>query len=179
MSNWNLFRLCKQCFLISWPVTVIYLLKAFSYDDNAPNGPRNWGRISPNCDGRRQSPVNFIWLAATPNFTAPRIAIQGIDKRPTSIRYANDGHGVSVSFNFADGVQPRITGGPLWSETFIFHSLHLHWRSEHTINSHSYDAELHLVHYNAKYGSLEVAASQSDGLAVLGFLYHVRLNFHF
>lgn len=154
-----------------------YLSKAFSYDDNAPNGPRNWGRISSNCDGRRQSPVNFNWFAATPVFHAPKITIQGIDKRPNSIRYANDGHGVTVTFNYADGVQPTISGGPLRSETYVFHSLHIHWRSEHTVNGHFHDAELHLVHYNAKYGSLEQAVSQSDGLAVLGFLYNVRLQF--
>lgn len=114
-------------------------------------------------------------MAAQPILTAPRIIIQGIDKRPTSIRYANDGHGVSITFNFADGIQPSITGGPL-RETYILDSLHLHWRSEHTINNVNCEAELHLVHFNAKYGSLAQAVSKSDGLAVLGFLYHVRFN---
>lgn len=34
----------------------------------------------------------------------------------------------------------------------------------------SYAAEVHLVHFNSKYGSLEAAVGHADGLAVVGFL---------
>ena len=37
-----------------------------------------------------------------------------------------------------------------------------------------YDGELHLVHYNTKYGSFGEAADKSDGLAVLGVFLKVR-----
>ena len=177
---WCLFRWFTQKVLkniVFYYLLFIYILKVncahWNYDPNSPDGPNNWGRVSQNCDGRRQSPVNFDWFAATPILTAPRIRIQDIDKRPSSIQYTNNGHGIAVTFSYADGVQPMVTGGPLELDSYIFHSLHLHWDSEHTINGHHFPAETHLVHFNSKYGSLEQAIKQNDGLAVLGFLHHV------
>lgn len=148
-------------------------MAGFSYDENAPNGPRNWGRINPNCDGKRQSPVNFVWFNATVVLTGPRVTIQNIARRPESIRYENNGHGVSISLNYTNGNQPRFLGGPLGRDSFIFSSMHMHWRSEHTVGSRMLDAELHLVSYNSKYGSLAQALEYPDGLAVLGFLYEM------
>ena len=42
--------------------------------------------------------------------------------------------------------------------------------SEHTINGKRYAAEFHLVHYNSKYNSLNDAAPNADGLAVIGIM---------
>ena len=56
---------------------------------------------------------------------------------------------------------------------------HAHWGaddaqgSEHTVNGKMYPAELHLVHWNKKYESPNVAAGQPDGLAVLGLFMEV------
>lgn len=38
---------------------------------------------------------------------------------------------------------------------------------------HSYAGELHIVHYNSKYGSFSEATKHSDGLAVLAILIEV------
>ena len=52
--------------------------------------------------------------------------------------------------------------------------MHAHWGdkpgkgSEHTLDGKMFDAELHIVHYNAKYGDPSVAVDKPDGLAVLG-----------
>ena len=35
---------------------------------------------------------------------------------------------------------------------------------------------MHLVHYNAKYGSLSDAVNKKNGLAVIGILFDVSLN---
>lgn len=43
-------------------------------------------------------------------------------------------------------------------------------------SSFSYDAELHFVHYNKKYGSMGNATSHPDGLAVLGVFVAVCLS---
>lgn len=43
-------------------------------------------------------------------------------------------------------------------------------------NSYSYAAELHLVHYNTKYGTFAKATAFQDGLAVLGILIKVRVS---
>jgi len=37
----------------------------------------------------------------------------------------------------------------------------------------SYAGEMHLVHYNSKYGNYSNALKYSDGLAVLGVLFQV------
>jgi hypothetical protein len=38
-----------------------------------------------------------------------------------------------------------------------------------------YPAELHIVHFNAKYGSFNDAVAHPDGLAVLGIMMEVKL----
>ena len=69
-----------------------------------------------------------------------------------------------------------MTGGPLGTQTFQFHSFSLHWGndnargSEHTIDSKRFPLEIHLVHFNQKYSSFGDAISQPDGLAVLGIM---------
>ncbi|XP_023802494.1 uncharacterized protein LOC111943840, partial [Cyanistes caeruleus] len=63
--------------------------------------------------------------------------------------------------------------------------MHLHWGgldletsgSEHTIDGMRYFAELHIVHYNSEnYSSFEEAKDKPQGLAVLAFLYTVRVT---
>ena len=57
--------------------------------------------------------------------------------------------------------------------------MHAHWGdiegvgSEHTLNGAPFDAELHIVHYNTKYGSPGEAFDKEDGLAVLGIFLKV------
>lgn len=63
--------------------------------------------------------------------------------------------------------------GPL-SGSYRLIQFHFHWGSsdgqgsEHTVNKKKYAAELHLVHWNTKYGDFGKAVQQPDGLAVLG-----------
>jgi hypothetical protein len=74
--------------------------------------------------------------------------------------------------------KPSFTGGG-FTDTYVFQQLHFHWGSddsigsEHTVNGKSYPGELHLVHYNSKYGDYKSALKHSDGLAVLGVLFQV------
>ena len=57
--------------------------------------------------------------------------------------------------------------------------IHAHWGaregrgSEHQIDGTSYDAEIHIVHYNTKYNCAGDAFDKEDGLAVLGMLVKV------
>lgn len=56
-------------------------------------------------------------------------------------------------------------------------SAHLHWGSptskgsEHTIDGHRFDVEMHIVHKNRKYKSMEMASRAHDGLLVVGVLF--------
>lgn len=69
-------------------------------------------------------------------------------------------------------------------QKYILDSFHFHWGSknglggEHTIGKKSFSAEMHLVHYNAKYGNKDAAVKSGDpkGLAVIGILFEVRMN---
>jgi len=62
---------------------------------------------------------------------------------------------------------------------YQFLQFHWHWGSvssrgsEHTLNGREYPAELHIVHWNTKYGNVGDAVTRRDGLAVLGFFYEV------
>jgi len=66
----------------------------------------------------------------------------------------------------------------------VFQQLHFHWGSddsigsEHTVNGKSYPGELHLVHYNSKYGDYKSALKHSDGLAVLGVLFQPSIVYN-
>lgn len=145
----------------------------YSYDSLAANGPPKWGKINPNCDGSRQSPVDLSLKSGVPVFTSNPFRINDIEKRPQYVKFSNKGYGIVVTFDYADGKQPTITGGPLQSNTYVLDHLHLHFQSEHTVNGITFDAEVHLVHYNSKYSSLQDAMKYPDGLAVLGVLFYV------
>ena len=89
-----------------------------------------------------------------------------------------------------------MSGGPLDS-TYQLAQFHAHWGgenargSEHTVDGkvgsgkylcfknifahrQMFSAELHLVHFNTKYGSLGEAVDKPDGLAVLGIFLKVQ-----
>ena len=57
--------------------------------------------------------------------------------------------------------------------------MHAHWGdregvgSEHTVDGTPCDAELHIVHFNTKYGTPADAFDKEDGLAVLGIFINV------
>ena len=69
---------------------------------------------------------------------------------------------------------PNIRNGGL-PDCYSFVQIHFHWGndtwrggSEHLIRRLRYPAEMHIVHYNAKYGSYEEAIKYPDGVAVIG-----------
>ena len=71
-----------------------------------------------------------------------------------------------------------LSGGVLDHEYELW-QFHAHWGSddaqgsEHQVNGKMYAAELHLVHWNKKYESPNIAAGKPDGLAVLGFFMEI------
>merc|ERR1711973_1069686 len=85
----------------------------------------------------------------------------------------------TITFTYNNGPQPYVTGGRLGSDVYEFLQLHWHWGSvstrgsEHTVDGKEYPAEIHLVHWNKKYGDVQNAVTKADGLAVLGFFYEV------
>lgn len=146
-----------------------------SWGYGTKNGPATWSQQFPLGDGARQSPINIE--------TSTTSSDRAIDTEPLSISYepgkpqplTNTGHGWRVDF---DSGSSSIKGGPLEGE-YQLAQYHCHWGrenergSEHTVDGKRYAAELHLVHFNKKYGTFAAAADKEDGLAVIGVFLEV------
>ncbi|EFX88119.1 alpha-carbonic anhydrase [Daphnia pulex] len=136
--------------------------------------PQKWEEHESNCAGQHQSPININTdEVIVTNY--PKFIFQNYDLVfPESLE--NNGHTVELKIDNEDDEDdlPSISGGGL-DDRYNFAQLHFHWDegllgSEHTINRQKYSAELHVVHYNTKYGSFDNAVPHADGLAVLGIL---------
>uniref|UniRef100_A0A1E1WVQ2 Carbonic anhydrase n=1 Tax=Tityus obscurus TaxID=1221240 RepID=A0A1E1WVQ2_TITOB len=139
-----------------------------------PNGVEFWSDLSENCGGSNQSPVNVICNDVVKtemecfNFTDYK-------KRVPTVDIINlNGRTVEVIPN----EKIKLSGGGL-NGNFELKQFHCHWGkdndegSEHTIDSKSYPLEVHFVHMNEKYSSLDVALENPDGIAVLGVFYEI------
>ncbi|KAK3551438.1 hypothetical protein QTP70_017316, partial [Hemibagrus guttatus] len=136
----------------------------------ANNGPDKWHEKFPIANGPRQSPIDIVTSETQYD---PEL-------RPLTLRYdpsvsldiINNGHSVQVTFA-DDEDKSTLTAGPVIG-TYRLKQFHFHWGSrddkgsEHTVDGKLYPAELHLVHWNTTYSNFGVAASKSDGLAVVG-----------
>lgn len=150
--------------------TVNLVASDWHYPKELPNGvlsdDEDWGGIC--ASGKRQSPVDLAVDASIRgefnsfifhNYDAPM-------KNPNVI---NNGHSIQIS------TVPgpiSIAGGGL-NGNYIFDQMHFHWASEHTINGGRYALELHMVHHDKRYDTIQRAAQEKNGVAVLGILFHV------
>lgn len=144
----------------------------YSYDDEQDNGPSKWPGLC--TSGLRQSPIAYDQAKYEKKVVRPTIIMSGAyQKNPKKVHIINNGRGIAIKFIFANDSFPRITGGPLGNETYIFDSFHYHTPCEHqfVLNSQACVLEIHMVHFNEKYESLENSTDKTDGLAVLGILY--------
>ncbi|XP_046637179.1 carbonic anhydrase 2-like [Daphnia pulicaria] len=156
------------------PLPPIRQLREDSEDWNYKN-PNDWVKSFDKCAGREQSPIDLRVATAIRNHF-PEFKFHGYEVL-LRMEIRNNGHSVELkpALSEATTFLPYITGGGL-NNAYIFHSLHFHWSdnsargSEHTINSVYFPAELHVIHYNHKYGSFENAAQNSDGFAILAIL---------
>nr|XP_040226281.2 carbonic anhydrase 1-like isoform X1 [Anopheles coluzzii] len=142
----------------------------WNYPTPGTNGvmsePERWGG---QCDnGRRQSPIDLTIAAAVRGQFAPLFFSNYMLplKQP---RVTNTGH--SIQINNRDSAI-TMQGGGLGGR-FVLDQMHFHWGSEHTLDDTRYGLELHLVHHDTRYASLEDAVQARNGVAVLGVLFHV------
>ncbi|XP_011194505.2 carbonic anhydrase 2 isoform X2 [Zeugodacus cucurbitae] len=147
----------------------------WSYDN-----PEEWPVNNPQCGGDRQSPI-AINTDKTVNADIPPITFASYDVvLGNYVVLENNGH--TIKFNVPqtiENVPPTITNGPL-EDIYEAAEVHFHWGSptskgsEHVINQRRYDVEMHIVHMNNKYGSVEEAREYEDGLSVIGVLFKVE-----
>jgi len=148
------------------------------------NGPSNWGEMC--AVGQAQSPVNLENQVYEKNLKANPLVFKGYDEKLMNSELTNNGHTLKLSLKSEEGkstatpaIPAEISGGGL-NGTYHFAQLHFHWGqtsnsgSEHWMYSETFPLEVHLVHYNKKYGSLAKAAAKPDGLAVLGTFFHIQ-----
>jgi len=144
------------------------------------NGPSCWhmvddGVFSISLTGTRQSPIN---IETDKNVIETDEALDDLKFSyvpENCTQVGNTGASWKVDVT-PDG--SSLSGGPLEGE-YQLAQFHAHWGgenargSEHTVDGKMFSAELHLVHFNTKYGSFGDAVDKPDGLAVLGILLKV------
>ncbi|XP_047473451.1 uncharacterized protein LOC125028139 isoform X2 [Penaeus chinensis] len=158
------FRKAVFILLLSYTLNRPAAATHWTYDD-----VQKWAEDSPECAGRRQSPVDIL---APKSFKAPSFLFKNYGLMNVSLE--NTGHSLKARLHLQQEEQrPRLAGGGL-SGTFLLDSFHFHWGSEdskgseHLLGSCAFPAEMHLVHFRRKYGSVEEALEYDNGLAVLG-----------
>ncbi|KAG2466747.1 CAH9 anhydrase, partial [Polypterus senegalus] len=128
-----------------------------------------WSSDFEHCNGKSQSPINIDTTTAKYDTRLSAIELQGYElSAEDKLTLKNNGH--TLLLNLPNTM--HITKG--FDNVFVAAQLHFHWGtkevpgSEHTVDGLRFPAEIHVVHYNSKYENLGEAASQPDGLAVLG-----------
>ncbi|XP_006020660.1 carbonic anhydrase 2 isoform X1 [Alligator sinensis] len=139
------------------------------------NGPAHWCKEFPVANGERQSPIDINTRSAKYD---PSLKPLSISYDPSTTRsIVNNGHSFNVEFD--DSADKSVMRGGALDGTYRLIQFHIHWGScegqgsEHTVDGVKYDAELHLVHWNTRYGTFSEAVKHPDGLAVLGILLKV------
>merc|ERR1719357_2160532 len=158
-------------------VLLLYTLFMMSAADNwsyqmaGHGGPDHWPGVCQ--QGQAQSPIDITTAEQT---LLPPWSFSGYVRVMDNIFLTNNGH--SVKFSSATERIPSVTGGGL-PGNFLFAQGHFHWGnssmvgSEHLVGGRAFPLELHLVHYNAKYGTIGEALKYKDGLAVIGIMHEI------
>ncbi|XP_059620833.1 carbonic anhydrase 1 [Phlebotomus argentipes] len=163
-----------------WHLAVLLLCSAsgvsfashWGYPTPRPNGevvgPENWGGA---CDtGLKQSPVDLSFRASVRG-KFPLLHFEDYDEPIKGAQVLNTGH--SIQINVGSPPNVVLSGGGLPSEQYVMEQMHFHWGSEHTINGRRYALELHLVHFDSKFPTIQEAVATRNGVAVLGVLFYV------
>ncbi|XP_029805001.1 carbonic anhydrase 6 [Suricata suricatta] len=164
------------------PVLALLLLGAqaqhgsqWTYSEGALDQAQ-WWKEYPSCGGKRQSPINLQRRKVQYNPSLKALNLIGYQSLVGEFPMTNNGHTVQI------GLPPTMRMTATDGTEYIAKQMHFHWGgesweisgSEHTIDGIRFVAEIHIVHYNSKYKSYNVAQSAPDGLAVLAALIKVE-----
>ncbi|XP_074136415.1 carbonic anhydrase 9 [Sminthopsis crassicaudata] len=127
-----------------------------------------WPRVSRACGGHLQSPVDIRPDSAyfRPDLVPPQL--HGFSLPPDRpLKLQNNGH--TVQLTLPPGLWMTLGLGTEYRAL----QLHFHWGapgapgSEHTVSGHRFPAEIHVVHLDTRFDTVEEALGQPGGLAVL------------
>ncbi|XP_051161376.1 carbonic anhydrase 2-like [Leptopilina boulardi] len=139
-----------------------------------------WKNEFPMCGGRRQSPININLTGNVKKFLTDTIKLNDYWRTPLEMTLTNDGHSVKLTTKWPDNSIPNLSGGLRGRSEYLFDSLHFHWSrtddsgTEHSIDRRRFALEMHIVHYNKKYGSILNAVNRFDGLTVIGLIFQIN-----
>ncbi|KAI1291995.1 Carbonic anhydrase 1 [Halotydeus destructor] len=127
------------------------------------------------CGGKMQSPIDICSTDVATNMVKVKLVNYNTSRQ---FEVENNGHAdvVRILNPPADGQLPQIK---FKNNTFILVQFHFHWGSndstgsEHLIDNQQYVLEMHMVHRNSKYNSLNDALGQKLGVVVLATLFQL------
>ncbi|XP_018899196.1 carbonic anhydrase 3 [Bemisia tabaci] len=135
-----------------------------------------WPWVKQKFHKKMQSPVDINTDQCTFVRLPPIYFIQYWEAEGDMAILENTGHTVKLKLQPKTPIRkrPMISGGPAQG-IYVFDSMHMHWGetdnngSEHLLDGQPFSCEMHIVHYNLKYKTLENALNYFDGLLVTGF----------
>nr|CAD7256416.1 unnamed protein product [Timema shepardi] len=145
-----------------------------------PAGQKLWSKQHPECGGKLQSPIHLVAHKAIPLPLPALEMVRYHNPLPQPIVFTNNGHSVSVSVNPLEYDQLPMIFGAMLPNMYQLDSFHFHWGSknnqgsEHVLNGIQYPAEMHIIHRNTRYSSVQEAQHFSHGLTVLAFFFQLR-----
>nr|CAD7392557.1 unnamed protein product [Timema cristinae] len=143
-------------------------------------GQKLWSKQHPECGGELQSPIHLVAHKAIPLPLPALEMVRYHNPLPQPIVFTNNGHSVSVSVNPLEYDQLPMIFGAMLPNMYQLDSFHFHWGSknnqgsEHVLNGIQYPAEMHVIHRNTRYSSIQEAQHFSHGLTVLAFFFQLR-----
>ncbi|CAJ1080979.1 carbonic anhydrase-like [Xyrichtys novacula] len=155
------------------PATPLPPSHSWCYDDHCYYSPSKWHLMhDAYCGGERQSPINIKSLDAKEDIELKDFNFTKFEEKHAIKYITNTGHAVKCVLK-EDMLE--ISGGGL-EHSYSTIQFHFHWGSmshdsegsEHTVDSHRYPMEMHIVN-KRKDLSLAEAVKTPNGLAVLGF----------
>ncbi|KAL5281139.1 CA14.2 family protein [Megaselia abdita] len=162
------------------PASFEYVNQAKWYDDYSQ------------CSFKRQSPIELNTNESKISYDLPKLYFNNYQMLyPQKVVVENNGHTANINLPKVDveslfgksllnQILPQIYGGPLHADRFIAESVHFHWGSkdthgsEHVIDSTRHTMEMHILHRNSKYDTVEVARENPDGLAVTAVIFQAH-----
>ncbi|XP_055945229.1 putative carbonic anhydrase 3 [Argiope bruennichi] len=120
--------------------------ETYSYHGST-NGPRQWPRLFPACNGDIQSPIDIQTNNVRRDRHLDKLYFFGYNTLVKQATVVNDGHTVMITPQ--DNVKRGIT---VQGIDYNLQQLHFHWGSEkypggeHTLNGRKFEMEAHFVH---------------------------------
>ncbi|XP_023215652.1 carbonic anhydrase 7-like [Centruroides sculpturatus] len=151
----------------------VLLTAEWSYDGSYGDGPNDWPGLCQS--GTEQSPINIDCSYVVVNENLDCFDFSDYNKRLRSVKIENS-NGKTIKVTPNDDI--KLSGGSL-PGTFKLEEFHFHWRAEHSYYGGFNPLELHFVHKNEKYSTLQEALQYRDGVAVIAVFFEVFIYFFY